>query len=229
MQFQQVLTLEYTKRKLARSSSLLDAGLDAGLSGPSRLHDLFVSFEAMTPGEYKRKAKGLTISYAFGGTPFGDCLLAMTQRGICHLGFVTEQIRSEAIDRLHAMWPGALFKEDTQAAQPVIANIFSSDTHRRQRSFHLHLKGTNFQVHVWKALLDVPEGWVVSYRDMAAYIGRPRAIRAVARAVAVNPVAFLIPCHRVIAQSGRIHNYRWGSSRKKALIGWEAARTGQVV
>jgi AraC family transcriptional regulator of adaptative response/methylated-DNA-[protein]-cysteine methyltransferase len=225
IQFVQFLTLEYTKRKLAESRSLLDASLEAGLSGPSRLHDLFVTFEAMTPGQFKRRAAGMVISYGFGATPFGECLLAATDRGICYLGFVERGARSEGLDQLIQTWPGAAFMEDFTGTGSIVKRLFDTDRHQHPQPFHLQLKGTNFQINVWKALLTIPEGHVVSYRDMAAHIGRPSAFRAVANAVAVNPVAYLIPCHRVIARSGRIHQYRWGSARKKALFGWEMARS----
>jgi AraC family transcriptional regulator of adaptative response/methylated-DNA-[protein]-cysteine methyltransferase len=224
MQFLQFLTLDYTKRMLAESESILGASLDVGLSGPGRLHDLFVTFEAMTPGDFKRQGAGLEISYGFGDTPFGDCLLAFTERGICHLSFFVGD-RHTALEELFDLWPGALYAEAADVANRTIQRIFDIDRSGNTRPFHLLLKGTNFQVNVWKALLAIPEGRIVSYQDIAAYVGRPRAVRAVAHAVAVNPVAYLIPCHRVIRKSGKIHHYRWNDTRKKALIGWEAART----
>jgi AraC family transcriptional regulator of adaptative response/methylated-DNA-[protein]-cysteine methyltransferase len=226
IQFLQFLTLEYTKRKLAEARSLLETSLDAGLSGPSRLHDLFVTFEAMTPGEFKQMAAGLEIKYGFSYSPFGECLLAITDRGICHLGFVEGDSRSETFSRLQQAWPDAMLLESQTRISTIANRIFSLDHTVDSRPFHLHLKGTNFQVNVWRALLTIPLGRVVSYQDIAAYIGRPKAFRAVANAVALNPVAYLIPCHRVIAKSGKIHQYRWGSSRKKAIIGWEAAGAG---
>ncbi len=225
IQFLQFLTLDYAKRKLAQSQNLLDVSLGAGLSGPSRLHDLFVTFEAMTPGEFKRRAAGLAISYGFGATPFGQCLLAATDRGICYLGFVEGGARSEVLNQLIQTWPGSVFREDSAGIGAIVKRLFDLDGRQDARPFHLQLKGTNFQVNVWKALLTIPQGWVVSYGDVAAHLGAPSAFRAVANAVAVNPVAYLIPCHRVIAKSGKLHRYRWGSARKKALIGWEAART----
>ncbi len=224
IQFLQYMTLDYTKIKLSESDSILESALDAGLSGPGRLHDLFVTFEAMTPGEFKKKAAGIKISYGFSYSPFGDCLIATTERGICHLGFVEEGKRSEALKRLFTTWPGATFTESSESVSSKINSIFKIDKTKYSQPFNLHLKGTNFQINVWKALLNIPEGQVVSYQDIASHIGHPKAFRAVANAVAINPVAFLIPCHRVIAKSGKIHQYRWGSARKKALIGWEAAR-----
>jgi AraC family transcriptional regulator of adaptative response/methylated-DNA-[protein]-cysteine methyltransferase len=224
IQFLQFMTLDYTKQKLAESKSLLETSLEAGLSGPSRLHDLFVTFEAMTPGDFKRQGTGLKIFYGFCKSPFGECLLAITERGICHLGFVEEDERSETLNQLFQTWPGSEFTEDQERISLIVKNIFRIDQIENSRPFNLHLKGTNFQINVWRALLSIPEGWVVSYQDIASYIGHPKAFRAVANAIAINPVAYLIPCHRVIAKSGNINKYRWGSTRKKALIGWEAAR-----
>ena len=224
MQFFQFMTLDYTKQRLAEAKSLLDTALDAGLSGPSRLHDLFVNFEAMTPGEYKRQGAGLTITYGFCPSPFGECLLATTDRGICYLGFVSSAEGGAAVDHLLRTWPGAELYENAAHVGATAETIFSLDRQDPQRPFNLLIKGTNFQIQVWKALLTIPSGFVASYQDIAAHIGSPRASRAVANAIAINPVAYLIPCHRVIAKSGNIHRYRWGSARKKALIGWEAAK-----
>ena len=179
----------------------------------------------MTPGEFKRQADGLIISYGFSSSPFGPCLLAATERGICHLGFIEEGKQFEALAQLRQSWPGAVFTEGNEAIGPIADRIFRIDHNKDSRPFNLHLKGTNFQVNVWKALLRIPEGWVVSYKDVASHMGKPTAFRAVASAIALNPVAYLIPCHRVISKSGKIHQYRWGSTRKKALIGWEAARS----
>lgn len=225
IQFLQFITLDYAKQKLIESRSLLDTALDAGLSGPGRLHDLFVTFEGITPGEFKKQAAGLKISYGFTDSPFGECLLAITERGICFLGFVEEDKRSESLDQLFQTWAGAVFTENSKAVVALSKSIFRIEREEDSRPFNLLLKGTNFQINVWKALISLPEGWLVSYRDIASFVGQPKAFRAVANAVAINPVAYLIPCHRVIANSGKIHRYRWGSSRKMALIGWEAART----
>jgi len=178
IQFMQFMTLDYTKQKLAESRSLLDTSLDAGLSGPSRLHDLFVTFEAMTPGEFKKEGAGLEIFHGFCDSPFGDCLLAITERGICHLGFVKGDKRLDALNQLYETKPINLIAKD----------IFRYDRNKKPGPFNLHLKGTNFQINVWKALLSIPEGWVVSYQDIAFHIGRPKAFRAVASAIAINPV-----------------------------------------
>ena len=225
IQFLQYITLDYTKQRLAESKSLLETSLDAGLSGPSRLHDLFVTFEAMTPGDFKKQGTGLQISYGFCDSPFGECLMAITQRGICYLGFVDSNGRAEVLEQLFNTWPGSKFIENSTIVRPTIDTIFRIDPQKNSQPFHIQLKGTNFQINVWKALLSIPKGCVVSYQDIASYIGHPKAFRAVANAIAINPIAYLIPCHRVISKSGKIHQYRWGAYRKKALIGWEAANT----
>lgn len=226
LRFQQFLTLEYAKRKLTESRSLLDTAFDAGFSGPSRLHDLFVTVEAMTPGEFKRKGAGLKIDYGVEATPFGICLLAVTARGICHLGFVDPDNPSEPFAQLQHAWPEAALVENPGRTGPLVRRLFGLTAAGDTRPFHLHLRGTNFQINVWRALLTIPVGCVVSYQDIAAHIGHPKAFRAVANAIAVNPVGYLIPCHRVIAKSGKFHQYHWGSTRKKAIIGWEASRAG---
>jgi AraC family transcriptional regulator of adaptative response/methylated-DNA-[protein]-cysteine methyltransferase len=222
VQFLHVLTLNYTKKKLAESRSLLDASFAAGLSGPGRLHDLYVAIEAVTPGEYKKKGQGLLIEYGFCPTPFGECLLAVTRRGLCNLHFVEAPGRGKALAALHHTWPQASFREDRDTAEELVKRIFSPGRDAADRPFHLLLKGTNFQVQVWRALLRLPRGKVFSYGDIAASLGRPAAVRAVAHAIGRNPVAYLIPCHRVIAASGTIHHYSWGAARKKALIAREA-------
>ena len=224
MQFLQCLALDYTKRRLSESRSVLDAALAAGLSGPGRLHDLFVTFEAMTPGEFKRMGAGVEISYGFCPTPFGDCLIAITQRGICHLGFVDGDDRDEAVMQFQRVWPVAALVEKQSVVGSIAERIFNWKSRDRSRPFHLQIKGTNFQVNVWRALLSIPSGKVVSYQDIAEFVGRPASFRAVANAIAINPVGYLIPCHRVIAKSGLIHRYRWGAVRKMAMVGWEAAR-----
>lgn len=224
VQFLQFITLDYTKKKLADSKNLLDTSLESGLSGPSRLHDLFVTFDAMTPGDFKKQGAGLNIDYGFCTSPFGECLMAITKRGVCHLGFVHKSNKSDALQQLFETWPGAVFSEKSKSIEPFLNQIFNLNKTKESRPFNLLIKGTNFQINVWKALLQIPVGNMVSYQDIAEYIGRPKAFRAVASAIAINPVAYLIPCHRVISKSGKIHQYRWGSTRKKAIAGWEAAK-----
>jgi AraC family transcriptional regulator of adaptative response/methylated-DNA-[protein]-cysteine methyltransferase len=238
-QFMQFLTLEYAKERLQESHSILDVALDAGLSGPGRLHDLFVTLEAMTPGEYKKSGIGLQITYGFHDTPFGECLLATTERGICALHFlqgghfvqgehsVQGSARSATLEQLFSHWPQAGFAEEPSQTQPLVDQIFAPDPTQRSRPFHLLLKGTNFQVKVWQALLSLPPGVMVSYQDVAAAIGKPNGARAVGGALAKNPVAYLIPCHRVISKSGQAHRYRWGTTRKQAMLGWDASHRAQ--
>ena len=235
-QFMHYLTVDYAKERLAASESVYDASLEAGLSGAGRLHDLFVTFEAMTPGEYKRLGEGVTIHYGFHDTPFGRCLLATTAKGICALRFLSaagdetagakpiDALESAALDELRAEWPQAALIEDSQATARIVGRIFAPDNDEERRPFHLLLKGTNFQVQVWQALLAIPPGGMVSYQDVADRVGRPTASRAIAGAVARNPIGYIIPCHRVINKSGRYHGYRWGANRKKAILGWEASR-----
>lgn len=223
IQFLQFMTLDFTKQQLAASQSVLDTSLEAGLSGPGRLHDLYVTIDAMTPGEFKKKAAGIGIEYGFGVTPFGRCLAAKTQRGLCHFSFTHDDNTDQALLDLTNRWPDARFKENGNWTQSIVQDIFRSESSGSRRPFHLDLKGTNFQIKVWQALLNIPKSHLVCYQDIARYIGNPKAVRAVASAISFNPVAFLIPCHRVIAKSGKTHLYRWGAERKKAMIGWEAA------
>ena len=225
VQFLHFLTLDYAKEQLREAENVLDTALQAGLSGPGRLHDLFVTFEAMSPGEYKRQGAGLEINFGIHPSPFGLCLLAQTGRGICHLAFLGDgpDDRSAAIDTLSERWPEATCRENQVGTSSSIERIFTQQADN-QRPFHLLVKGTNFQINVWKALLAIPAGQLVSYQDLATALGNPRACRAVAGAVAANALAYLIPCHRVILETGRIRQYRWGSTRKKAIIGWEATK-----
>jgi AraC family transcriptional regulator, regulatory protein of adaptative response / methylated-DNA-[protein]-cysteine methyltransferase len=223
--FLQYLTLEHAKHSLKESRSVLDATFDAGLSSPGRLHDLFVTIEAMTPGEFKQSGEGLTIQYGFHPTPFGECLLAITGRGICGLSFVPEGRRVQVLKELRDRWTGATLREASGATQPFVGRLFVGSAKKPRAPLQLLLKGTNFQIKVWEALMRIPEGNVVSYEDLARSIGSPKASRAVGSAVGKNPVAYIIPCHRVIRREGIIGNYHWGPERKKALLGWEWART----
>jgi AraC family transcriptional regulator of adaptative response/methylated-DNA-[protein]-cysteine methyltransferase len=175
----------------------------------------------MTPGEFKKQAEGLNISYGFHPTPFGECLLAVTERGICGLVFVAEGGRETALNELKANWPKANFTEDSTQTQPLVEQIFHPA--KDSPTLPVILKGTNFQIKVWQALLKIPVGTVVAYEDVAAHIGRPGAERAVAGAIAHNPIGYLIPCHRVIRKVGAFGEYHWGAARKKAILGWEAA------
>jgi AraC family transcriptional regulator of adaptative response/methylated-DNA-[protein]-cysteine methyltransferase len=225
--FVQFLTIEHAKGLLAASHSLLDAAYASGLSGPSRLHDLFVNVEAMTPGEFKQGGKGLTIRYGVHATPFGDCLLAVTGRGVCDLNFLNGGGVDGARQALHERWPAAQIEEDCAATAAVAARIFTAAPPRAAggaEPLPVLLAGTNFQIKVWEALLRIPPGQVCTYEDVAQSLGQPTAARAVGGAVGANHIAYLIPCHRVIRKSGVIQDYRWGSTRKKAMLGWEAAQ-----
>lgn len=224
--FLQFLTIQHAKKLLADSQSVLDTTYEAGLSSPSRLHDLFVTHEAITPGEFKQKGAGLTIQYGFHDSPFGECLIALTERGICGLQFVPDGNREAALAELKTSWPQARFVADDEATQPFVDPIFNLSGSGERPSLPLYLKGTNFQIQVWRALLKIPAGTAVSYGTIAQMIGNPKASRAVGSAAGSNPVGYLIPCHRVIRQAGSLGDYRWGSSRKKAILGWEAAHFG---
>ena len=221
--FLQFVTKEHARELLNQSENLLDTTHQVGLSSLGRLHDLFVTTEAVSPGEYKSRGAGVTICYGLHPTPFGKCLIGVTERGICHLSFV-QTGEGEAIDALVADWAQAQMIEDQRSTASLVAPIFDL-SQRGQRPLHLYLHGTNFQLKVWEALLNVPAGAVTTYEQVAAQIGKPSASRAVGTAVGHNPVAVLIPCHRVIRKMGEFGNYRYGPARKKALLGWEAART----
>lgn len=220
--FEQYLTLSDAKRLLV-GESVLEAALDVGLSGPSRLHDLFVACEAVTPGDFKARGRGLTIRYAIHDSPFGRALLGVTGRGLCHLSFAVDGDERAAVDTFAADWPAAELIADP-AGTAAIANRAFRFALGGGAAPRLLLRGTNFQIKVWEALLRIPPGEVASYGQVAAAIGEPKAARAVGRAVGANPISLLIPCHRVILGSGAIHNYRWGVARKKVLLALERAR-----
>ena len=219
------LTLDSAKACLERGDSVLDAAYEAGLSGPSRLHDLFLGQEAVTPGEYKLRGQGLKIGYGFAPSPFGECLLLWTGRGVCGLGFVDDGDRAACLADLKGRWSEAAYTEDAPAARRLAEDVFAPVEQRRKLGLVLY--GSPFQVKVWEALLRVPEGALVSYDRLAAAIGKPGAARAVGSAVGANPISFLIPCHRAIRKTGAIGDYHWGGARKLALIGWEQARAEQ--
>jgi AraC family transcriptional regulator of adaptative response/methylated-DNA-[protein]-cysteine methyltransferase len=222
--FLQFITKEHAKQLLAQSSSILEASYQVGLSSPGRLHDLFITWEAVTPGEYKLRGAGLSIRYGFHPSPFGEVLLGSTERGICHLAFVMPGGHAPALQALLKNWPKANLVEDASITQPLITAIFRSSGRKPESSLHIFMSGSNFQLKVWEALLRIPSGNVVSYRDVAGYLGEPKASRAVGNALARNPVAVLIPCHRVIHSLGEFGNYHYGEARKVALLGWEMAR-----
>ncbi len=222
--FVQFLTKEHAKDLLAESENLLETTYQVGLSSLGRLHDLFVSTEAVTPGEFKSRGAGLTIHYGLHHTPFGKCLIAKTERGICHLGFVQTSERN-AIDDLVSDWKQAKMIEDYKTTAPLAARIFlvqpPADNRQPDSPLKLYLRGTNFQIKVWEALLNIPSGAVTTYEKIAAQIGSPHALRAVGTAVGHNPIAMLIPCHRVIRKNGDFGKYRYGAARKIAILAHE--------
>lgn len=221
--FLQVLTLERAKQLLSESKPLLEVSNSLGLSSGSRLYDHFVQLEAVTPGEYKTGGAGLTIAYAVHDTPFGNAFIAITPRGICNFSFLANTEINGHLTGLHNKWPHAMVREDRQQTLAVIKAMFDAGK-KPDRPVSLHVTGTNFQISVWKALLQIPPATVVSYSQVATAIGHPNSARAVGLAVGANPVAFLIPCHRVIQQSGKLGGYHWGETRKQAIHAWESAR-----
>jgi AraC family transcriptional regulator of adaptative response/methylated-DNA-[protein]-cysteine methyltransferase len=218
--FLQFLTKENAKALLA-STSVLSAAYEAGLSSPGRLHDLLVQTEAVSPGEYKSRGAGMDIVYGFHPTPFGECLLALTGRGICFLGFVQGGERAAMLAALRRDWANASLREDLSRTGPMVEKIFAP---RTGDPIPLHLRGTNFQLKVWEALLRLPPGTAASYERLAEQVGSVSSARAVGNAVGHNPVAYLIPCHRVLQKSGSFGKYRYGAARKQAILGWEMAQ-----
>lgn len=226
--FLQYLTAEHAKALLANAHSVLDTTYESGLSSPGRLHDLLIATEAVTPGEFKSNGAGITITYGRHTTPFGDALIGVTERGICALSFVDDTVPERSwqstLDALQTRWQAATVIENAAGTAPYAALIAALINGDGTASIRLLLKGTNFQIKVWEALLRIPPGAVWSYEDVATAIGKPGASRAVGNAVGANPVGYLIPCHRVIRKSGIMEGYHWGATRKKAMLAWEAAR-----
>ena len=224
--FLQFQTVAHARELLRDSRSLLEASWDAGLSGPGRLHDLFVNVEAVTPGEYRAGGADLVIHHGVHSTPFGCAFVAVTERGVAGLEFLPDGDESDALETLRERWPLAVFKRDTRITRPVAERIFAARLGTGSPPLGVLLKGTNFQLKVWEALLRIPVGAVATYEDVARLAGDPSAVRAAASAVARNPVAFLIPCHRVIRKTGAFGDYHWGAVRKRAILTWEAGRAG---
>lgn len=219
--FLQALTVEHAKQLLDESLPLLEISDQLGLSSSSRLHDHFVNLEGVTPGEYKEQGADLEIVYGVAETPFGFAFVANSKRGVCRLAFLGNEDPSDEVRRLEAIWSKASLVENPDAIRKISDAVFSN-TRKPDRPLSLLVSGTNFQINVWRALLNVPSGSVISYAQLASGIGRPGSARAVGNAVGANPVAFLIPCHRVIHASGKLDGYRWGSTRKRAMIAWES-------
>ena len=219
--FLQAITIERARELLRNSSSVLDAAYDVGLSGPGRLHDLFVTHEALTPGDYRRD--DLTLRYGFHPSPFGETIVVVSTRGVAGLGFVDGD-RPTALSDMTRRWPRARFIEDSATAAPFAARIFDPALWRPDAPLRVVMIGTDFEVRVWETLLKVPLGSATTYSDVARQIGRPNAARAVGAAVGRNPISFVVPCHRVLGRSGALTGYHWGLARKQAIIGWEAGR-----
>ncbi|MBL0524183.1 methylated-DNA--[protein]-cysteine S-methyltransferase [Aeromonas dhakensis] len=219
----QVLTLERAKALLQESRPLLEVADTLGLSSGSRLYDHFVQLEAVTPGEYKQRGAGLVIDHGVHDTPFGQAFVALTPRGVCNFSFLDDQAPEAPLAALAQHWPEAELRESPSRTQNVIHTMFDGRK-KADLPISLHVSGTNFQISVWRALLQIPPAKVVSYAQVASAVGNPKAARAVGLAVGANPVALMIPCHRVIQQNGKLGGYHWGETRKQAIHAWEAAR-----
>ena len=220
--FLQFLTVDFLKSKLQETRSIAEAAEVAGLSSQSRVYDLFTTLEAVTPQEYKERGAGIRIEFGFHPTPFGECIIGVTERGICWISFLPpDSDHRLASEEMKNCWHNSVFHENHELTRPFIDQIFYSRP--RNTKLHLFVKGTNFQVKVWDALLKIPAGSVTTYQDIARSISNPNAVQAVGSAVGSNHVAFLIPCHRVIRKDGVLGEYRWTSTRKKGIIGWEMA------
>jgi AraC family transcriptional regulator of adaptative response/methylated-DNA-[protein]-cysteine methyltransferase len=223
--FLQAITLDHARRLLRDSASVLDATFEVGLSGPGRLHDLFVTHEAMSPGEWKSGGAGLTIGYGFHPSPFGTALVIATERGVAGLAFADPGEEQVALADMRGRWPQAHLVENSGRTAPLARRIFDPGLWRPDTPLRVVLIGTDFEVRVWETLLTIPMGRATTYSGIAAKIRAPRAARAIGAAVGKNPVAFVVPCHRVLGKSGDVTGYHWGLTRKRAMLGWEAGRT----
>ncbi|MDI2106372.1 MULTISPECIES: methylated-DNA--[protein]-cysteine S-methyltransferase [Bradyrhizobium] len=224
--FMQALTLDHAKNLLRDSASVLDAALDSGLSGPGRLHDLFVTHEAMSPGEWKTGGGGMTLRYGFHPSPFGTAIVIATDRGLAGLAFADHGDEQTAFADMKRRWPNATYVEDTNGTTALAQRVFDTRLWRADQPLRVVLIGTDFEVRVWETLLKVPMGRAVSYSDIACKINSPKASRAVGAAVGRNPVSFVVPCHRALGKSGALTGYHWGITRKQAMLGWEAGQVG---
>jgi AraC family transcriptional regulator, regulatory protein of adaptative response / methylated-DNA-[protein]-cysteine methyltransferase len=222
--FLQALTLDYARKMLENSASILETSLDVGLSGPSRLHDLFVVHEGMSPGAYKARGAGLQISYGYHPSPFGVALVMVTAYGLCGLSFADQGQEAEALADMTRRWPNAQYTENSAATAPFAAQLFADQNFRPNQPLRITFIGTDFEIRVWETLLKIPVGKATTYGDIASSVGSPKAARAVGAAVGKNPMSFVVPCHRVIGKSGALTGYHWGLTRKKAILGWEAGR-----
>lgn len=220
--FLQAITIDHAREMLRNSASVLDTAYEVGLSGPGRLHDLFVTHEGMTPGFYKAKGKGLAIRWGFHDCPFGRALVMVTEMGLCGLAFADPGKEREALADMMKRWPEADFIEDKTATGPVARRIFETGNWSPEQPLRVVFIGSDFEIRVWETLLRIPLGAATTYSDIAAHLGKPSAARAVGTAVGKNPISFVVPCHRVLGKSGSLCGYHWGLTRKRAILGWEA-------
>lgn len=225
--FLQFLTVDYLKKRIQNSQNVAQLANMAGLSSPSRVYDLFVNIEGVTPATFKNKGVGLVIHYGYHDTPFGNCFLAATEKGICGITFLQGANQLEEFALFAKKWSFATLVEDAAFTKPFVFEIFKP-TNSTNKKVNVFVQGTPFQIKVWEALLQIPEGNVTTYQHIAQSINKPKAVRAVGTAIGKNPIGYLIPCHRVIRKEGKLGHYRWGSGRKKAIIGWEMARKNEV-
>lgn len=224
--FLQAVTLDAARRVLSQSNNVLDAAYELGLSGPGRLHDLFVVHESMSPGEWKAGGAGLVIRYGFHASQFGQALAMVTPRGLCGLAFADDGDEEAALADMRRRWPNALYLEDPMATAPYAARIFNSGSWSPDDPLRIVFIGTDFEVQVWETLMRIPMGRATTYSSIAGQVDRPKAARAVGAAVGKNPISFVVPCHRVLGKNGDLTGYHWGLTRKRAILGWEA---GQVI
>jgi AraC family transcriptional regulator, regulatory protein of adaptative response / methylated-DNA-[protein]-cysteine methyltransferase len=222
--FLQALTLDSAKHMLAHSASILETSLETGLSGPGRLHDLFVTHEGMSPGAYKNKGEGLTIFYGYHPSPFGVALVMATDYGLCGLSFADQGHESVAFHDMARRWPNAQYTENSAFTAPFAAHVFADKHMKPNQPLRITFIGTDFEIRVWESLIKIPVGQATTYGDIAKSIGSPKAARAVGAAVGKNPMSFVVPCHRVLGKTGALTGYHWGLTRKKAILGWEAGQ-----
>ncbi len=227
--FLQAVTLDAARALLDDSASVLDATYEVGLSGPGRLHDLFVTHEAMTPGAYKARGEGLTIRFGFHPSPFGQALIMVTERGLAGLAFADRGGERVALADMQSRWPRAGYVEDPAATGAYADRIFDPATWRADQPLRIVMIGSDFELRVWETLLKLPLGRAATYSDIAAHIGRPSAARAVGTAVGRNPISFVVPCHRVLGKGGGLCGYHWGLTRKRAILGWEAGMLSRIM
>lgn len=228
-QFLQAITLDHAKALLRDSASVLDASYEVGLSGSSRLHDLFITHEAMTPGDYRARGAGLQIAYGFHPSPFGQVLIMVTDKGLAGLGFADPGDEESALEDMCGRWPAASYVHDQDATSTYAARVFDPGQWQEDQPLNVVMIGTDFEIRVWQTLLKIPMGQAATYADVAASIGNPKASRAVGSAVGRNPISFVVPCHRVLAKGGKIGGYHWGLTRKRAILGWETGLSGPVL